>query len=114
MERVISIPVSSLQVVPGKGKVGKRVRKLLPSTRDVDGSEEPNVSRHDIQIRTHFLLREFLTNSEADAGNFTKRINTNPQEEDRTLPFSSLHGPYRGPDSILKKSTCVQRTQKLS
>lgn len=54
----------------------------------------------DFQIKNHFLLREFLTTSEADAGTFTKRINTSLKKEHSTVPSSF---PAEAPDSVLEK-----------
>lgn len=66
------IPVSTLLVVSGKSQAGKPIRNPVPLTRDADGSEGPNLSRHTFQIRNHILFSEFLTTSKADVGNLTK------------------------------------------
>lgn len=61
----IYISVSTLLVVSGKSQARKLIRNPAPFTRDADGSEGPNLSRH-------ILFSEFLTTSKADAGRFTK------------------------------------------
>lgn len=69
--------------------MGNLLRNPASSTRDADGSEDPPLSRHAFQMRDRgILFREFLTTSEADAGNFTKTEQTQVLRKSMdTLPF---------------------------